>query len=157
MRPTTLEFLRAFKYNLQTGIIPDLSSPWPKQMATVMSGLLEYLITIEERSVGMLQEDNARLRALLEEVQRGIAPSSDTQARLREALQAGSDAATHVCREALVAENTRLQTAVEEVLPLLETHDNAPLLARTRAVLCERLETEFNTLAVPLMQIVRGG
>ena len=94
MRPTTSEFLRAFKYNLQTQIVPDLSSPWPKQMATVMSGLMEYLITIEERGAGMLQEDNARLRDLLEDMQRSIAPSSsDTRARLRVLAQRRSASA----------------------------------------------------------------
>jgi hypothetical protein len=139
MRPTLQEFLRAFKSNLDTIILPDLRSPWPVTMATNMSGLLE--------------QDAAQ--AL------GHSLPADTRERIESALATSRDRdPDHACLELLMEDNDRLGAALEAVLRLPEEalggEANAALLSRMQDTLSRQLQTEYTRLIEPLMLTARG-
>jgi hypothetical protein len=163
MRPTLQEFLRAFKSNLDTIILPDLRSPWPVTMATNMSGLLEHLMLRYEQGPDLLREANAQLRDLLEDAAQALGHSlpADTRERIESALATSRDRdPDHACLELLMEDNDRLGAALEAVLRLPEEalggEANAALLSRMQDTLSRQLQTEYTRLIEPLMLTARG-
>ena len=163
MRPTLQEFLRAFKNNLDTVILPDLRSPWPVTMATNMSGLLEHLMLRYEQGPDVLREANAQLRDLLEDATQVLERSlpENTRGQIEHALAAPSDGdSDHACLELLMEDNDRLGAAVEAVLRLPEEvlggEANAALLSRMQDTLSRQLQAEYTRLIEPLMLTARG-
>ncbi len=143
MRPTTPELLRGLKHGLDTVLLPDLQSPWPKMLAVIMSRLIEHAIVREDELPGALRESNLRLRALLAETRELVARADPDLVADVDAALATPSSADDAGLDALTRESDALRGALEAVVERLPALDDRPDLAELQARIDTHLREEL--------------
>jgi hypothetical protein len=155
MRPYPEELYRAINLVLAQHLMPELQTAFSQREAGIVMLLFNIAQRDYDTAVPDLIDENAKLRALLEEVSGALASIDRDEARTaRASLDALPARPDSLRLSALRAENDALRGALSMLAPLIEpAADDASLapLRDVRAKVYAHLKADAQRRAVPML------